>query len=142
MEKRIIILLIVLFLAIAASLGISVYYFLSVPKSVKPAPVTATNVPVKSRQKPLLFTPPDLAKQLEEINKNYPEIITGVIKFLDTKNSFKTTLTTDSGMVYTLWPSQPEVVYQSFGAKNNGKVQVNGKPLGNGMLSWALMRPI
>ena len=79
---------------------------------------------------------------LEIIKKNYPEVITGVIKFFDKNNYFKATLKTDAGIEYILWPAQPKSVYESFGAKDGGRVQVNGKPLEDGKLNWALMKPI
>ena len=84
----------------------------------------------------------DPAKQLQDMQKDYPQIITGTIKFFDTKTSFKSTITTDSGTEYILQPAQPESVYESFGAKNGGKVQVNAKMAGNGNIDWVLMKPI
>ena len=90
-------------------------------------------------QKPI--TPPSQAQQLQTIKQNFPEVINGTIKFLDTKDSLKTTLETAGGKIYILWPAQPEAVYQSLGVNNGNKVQVNGKANGDKLL-WALMKPI
>lgn len=140
MQRNKIILLAMLVIFIAVLLGLGAYYFSLVFPGVKTAP--SANIGQKSAQKMHAPVIPSAAEQLELIKKNYPALITGTIKFFDTKNSFKTTLTTAAGVQYTLWPAQPESVYKSFGAKNNVKVQVNGKPIGDGKLEWALMKPI
>lgn len=142
MQSQKIILLIILILIVAAVLGIGIYYFFLNLRSVIIGPVNNIGLQQKTQQKAQSPIPPDPAKQLEEINRNYPEVITGVIKFFDAKNSFKATLKTDDGIEYILWPAQPKSVYESFGAKNGGKVQVNGKLLEGGKLGWALMKPI
>jgi flagellar basal body-associated protein FliL len=141
MQKKKIVLLIILILFVAVLLGVGIYYFFYILHGAITGPGvhSAQKVAPKKLHSPNSSTPADQSKI---INKNYPEIITGVIKFLDTKDFFKTTLTTDSGTEYVLWPAQPESVYESFGAKNSGRIQVNGKPLEGGKLSWALMKPI
>jgi hypothetical protein len=87
---------------------------------------------------------PDPAKQMELILKNYPEAASGTINFWYKGNELiKTTLKTDAGKIYTLWPFQPQSVYESFGAKNGKKVEVHAKSLINtDRLEWSLMKPL
>jgi hypothetical protein len=89
-----------------------------------------------------VIKPPDPGVELARLQNDYPEIITGIIKFLDTKNSYKTTLAASDGKEYMLWPAQPASVYQSLGIKNGDKVQVNGKIFEDDKLTWALIKPI
>ena len=144
MQNQKIIISIVSVICMAILLIVGGYYFLLVKdlkSTVSPAKNAALKQPTQQKIVPPI-TPPDSAKQQEIINTNYPQVITGTIQFLDVKNVFKTTLKTADGTVYTLWPAQPEAVYKSFGATNGGKVQLNGKPLKDGKLSWILMKPI
>jgi hypothetical protein len=141
MQQKII-LFIILILFVVIAFGAGIYYFLFISQGVKTGSIGNVDLEQRIQRKVRPPIPPDPAKQLEEINKNYPEVIMGVIKFFDTKNSFKATLKTDDGTEYILWPAQPKSVYESFGVKNGGKVQVNGKPLEGGKLRWALMKPI
>lgn len=83
---------------------------------------------------------PDPEEQLEKIKQEKPEIITGIIKFLDTKSVFKTTITSADGKTYILYPAQPKSIYESYGVKNGQKVQINAKLLENGQIEWALLR--
>lgn len=137
MNKKTSVLIVVLVILILVII-LGIIFILPLFQYKSPLPVATGNSASQSVPK----TPLTPAQQLEQIQKNYPEIITGVINFLDTKNSYKTTITADDGKQYTLWPPQPESIYESFGAENGGKVQVNGKPLTGNMLSWALMKPI
>ena len=135
--------LIIMLLIVIVFLAVGIYYFNSALKGNIIIPV-AKNSAAPSIVLPKIqsIVPSNSSKTLQDIQKNYPQIITGTIKFLDVKNSYKSTLTAADGTVYILWPAQPESVYKSHGAKNNGKIQVNGKILGNGELEWALMKPI
>lgn len=142
MQQKKITLFIILILFVVIAFGAGIYYFLFISQGVKTGSIGNVDLEQIIQRKVRPPIPPDPAKQLEEIKKNYPEVIIGVIKFFDTKNSFKATLKTDDGIEYILWPAQPKSVYESFGAKNGGKVQVNGKPLEDGKLNWALMKPI
>lgn len=145
MLKKNLIFLIIIILVIIIAIAGGIYYIVFVLNGVKaPSGDARLQARLQARMQQIAQAPPppDPAKQLETIQKNYPEIITGTIRFFDTKNSFKATLTTDAGIEYLLWQAQPKAIYESFGAKNGGKVQVNGKPLDGGKLSWALMKPI
>ena len=79
---------------------------------------------------------------MQIVNQNYPQIIKGVIKFFDTKDLYKATLQADNGTTYILQPAQPKVFYEALGAKDGGRVQVNGKPQDGDGLLWTLMKPI
>jgi len=117
-------------------LGIIIVFSLAHPQTLIPANPTAS----QNKAKPT--PPPTAEQQLTLMQKNYPLVVTGVIKFLDTKTAYKTTLKTDAGVEYLLWPAQPSAVYKTFGAKNGGRAQVNGKILGGGKLGWVLMKPL
>lgn len=84
----------------------------------------------------------DPIEHLGQIKRDYPEVVRGVIVFLDTKNSLKTTVKADDGKEYVLWPAQPKSVYESFGAKDGGRVELQGRFPGGGKLEWGLIKPI
>ena len=130
--------IVIIILVLLALVGAGVYYFVFVSRGVN-----LVKAPPKliTQQAPKPITPPSQAQQLQTIKQNFPEVIIGTIKFLDTKDSLKTTLETAGGKIYILWPAQPEAVYESLGVNNGNKVQVNGKPDGD-ELRWALMKPI
>ena len=86
--------------------------------------------------------PPAPAKELERLQAAFPEVITGIIKFSGTANSFTATLKTDSGTEYILMPTQPKSVYESFGVEDGSRIQLNGKILTGNQLNWVLMKPI
>lgn len=144
-KKSLIISVVIIFIIIAGAIG--AYYFVLYTQNITNVPVVSIkSTDKKSDTKPPPPPPapsaPTVAQQLEQIKKNYPEVITGIINFLDTKNSLKTTVKTNDGKVYILWPAQPESVYRSFGVKNGGRVEIQGKVLENGMLGWGTMKPI
>ena len=138
MKKIFIVIIILIVLALA---GAGVYYFVFSANGIHGISVLKAPPNLKTEQAPKPIALPDQAKQLEIIKQNFPQVITGTIKFLDTKDSLKTTLQTSAGTTYILWPPQPEGVYQSLGINSGNKVQVNGKPNGDKLL-WALMKPI
>jgi hypothetical protein len=132
MKKNNLILLVAIIIVIIIAI-VCVYYFMPNSQNSAVAPNTSANIP----------PPPTPEEQLAQIKKDYPQVITGVINFLDTKTSLKTTLRTDDGTVYTLWPVQPESIYKSLGAKDGGRVEVQAKIVGNGqLLEVGSMKPI
>ena len=126
---------IVILVIIIAALGI--YYLASSPQSAYTPVTLKQNAPGK-----IVVVPPTPAQQADQVKKDYPEVITGTINFLDTGSSLKTTVKTDDGKVYILSPGQPESIYKSFGAKDGGRVQIQGKVLQNGELAWGSMKSI
>jgi len=134
MNRRILILSVVSLVVILAIVLILIFIYS--PRNSIPA---GQKVPQPKIETKASLTP---AQQLDQIKKNYPEIVQGTINFLDANGLLKTTIKTTDGKVYILWPPQPAAIYETFGAENGGKVQVNGKSLGNGKLSWTLMKPI
>jgi len=137
MTKKVLILSIALVsLIIGIILGVSVYYLLLYPKN----PINSSAGGAEEKTEGVIELTP--AQQLEKTKKDYPEVIQGIISFLDTKNSLKTTVKTDDGKEYILWPPQPKSVYESFGAKNNGRVEIQARFLEEGKLGWGLMKPI
>jgi hypothetical protein len=130
-KENIILLIIILVIAVAIISAITIYYPFQhiAPKS--------------AGLKKETIEPPTITfeQQMNQIKKDFPEVITGTIHFLDTKNSLKTTIKTDDGKEYTLWPSQPESVYESFGAKDGGKVEIQAKAPQDGKVQWELMKP-
>lgn len=134
--NKIFIVIIILVVLVLAGAGVYFFVFSSKGVNLEKAP---PKLIIKQAPKPIALPSP--AQQLQNIKQNFPEIIVGTIKFLDTKDSLKTTLETAGGKIYILWPAQPEAVYESLGVNNGNKVQVNGKPDGD-ELRWALMKPI
>ena len=137
MKKAVIVIIVLIIVLVSAAAGAGICYFFITNKSPEKSggPQRIVHVPPK-------VVLPNPADVLAKVKKEYPETITGVIKFLDTKTALKTTLTTSDGTVYILWPPQAESIYESLGAKNGGEIQVNGKPLDGGKLNWVVMKPI
>lgn len=129
------IIILVIIVAVAA-----VYYFVSQqPKIPGTAPIVGNNT---ITPKPVAVKLPDINQQEAQIKIDYPQVIDGVITFLDAGTVLKTTIKATDGKVYELYPAQPESVYMSFGAKNGGQVEIQGKVLDAGKLSWGAMKPI
>lgn len=136
MSKNLIIIIIsIVIFAILAVIGIGIYYYTS---SINYSFKNTEQKTEEIKEVPQVT----LEEQTAEINKNYPDKITGVITFSDTKTSYKTTIKTDSGKEYILWPAQSSQIYQNFGAKNGGRVEIQGKINSQGNLEWALIKPI
>ncbi len=137
MEKKFLILLIAaVILVILVVLGVIVYspQFLS---------KTISNLSgVNGVEENKIMAPPDPTKILKQGKKDYPEIIKGVISFLDTKGLFKTVVKVDGGKEYTIWPAEPKSVYESLGVKNGGRVEIQGRFSQDGNIEWFLMKPI
>jgi hypothetical protein len=132
MKKNNLIIIVVAIILVIIAI-VCVYYFM-------PKEQNYTFVPNTSVKAPPAPTPEE---QLAQIKKDYPQVITGIIKFLDTNTSIKSTVTTSEGAVYTLWPNQPKSIYQSFGAKDGGRVEIQAKIVNNGQfISWGIMKPI
>jgi hypothetical protein len=139
MNAKILVLVIILVVLIAAGIGLGIIFIPSLAKpKILPAVQPVVTVP-KEIIPPLPSSPEE---QLTQMQKDYPVVVQGTINFLDTKTLIKTTLTTADGKVYILSPAQPKVIYESFGAKNGQKVQVNAKSLENVNLQWALMKSL
>jgi len=136
MSKNLIMIIVSIVAAVVLiAAGIGIYYYIS---SVN----YNLNNPGKGTEnvKEVVEITPD--QQTEQLKKDYPDTITGVITFSDTKTSYKTTVKTDSGKEYTLSPAQSSVIYQNFGAKNGGRVEIQGKINSQGNLEWALIKPL
>jgi flagellar basal body-associated protein FliL len=136
MSKNLIVIIIsVVVVIVLAAVGIGIYYYVS---SVN----YNLNNPEKNTEniKEVVEITPD--QQTAQLKKDYPDIITGVITFSDTKTSYKTTIKTDSGKEYILSPAQSSEIYQNFGAKNGGRVEIQGKINSQGSLEWAMIKPI
>ncbi|MGD0577111.1 MAG: hypothetical protein ABSA74_03500 [Candidatus Staskawiczbacteria bacterium] len=138
--SKVLIAAIILIVVILA--GIGVYYFVFFNRA--PAPVAVKNnfLPVRKTNKIPAAKPITPEEQAAEIQKDYPQKIIGVINFLDTKTSYKATIKTDGGEIYTLWPPQPEAIYGSIGVKNGQRVSVQGKIDNQVNLEWATITPI
>ena len=133
MTNKSLIIIIILIIVVALGVGVYLYFFHS------PASVTNKDGGEEKTEIPITMT---FEEQIEQTKKDYPEVIRGVINFLDTKNSLKTIIKTDNGKEYVLWPAQPKSVYESFGAKNNGRVEIQGRYLDTDKIEWGIMKPI
>jgi len=148
MSQKNLIILVAIILAIVVVMGI--YYFVSISQKSIGTPIVGLSVqPVAPgsvvTNKPIVPLTPQ--QQLAQTKKDYPLVITGVINFLDAKvyvniNSLKTTIKTDDGKVYILWPAQPESIYKYLGAQDGGRVELQAKTPQNGELEWGSMKPI
>jgi hypothetical protein len=74
--------------------------------------------------------------ELDQIIKDFPDIVNGIITLADVETKIKT----DDGKEYLLWPPQPSSVYTYIGIKNKQKVEVQGRILKNNHLEWRLMK--
>lgn len=74
--------------------------------------------------------------ELDQIIKDFPDIVSGIITLADVETKIKT----DDGKEYLLWPPQPSSVYTYIGIKNKQKVEVQGRILKNNHLEWRLMK--
>lgn len=136
-KKETIISAIIIFVIIGIIIG--GYYF--VPYLQKSTNISDVNTKTPEG-KTEAITPPTAEQQSAQIKKDYPEVIQGTISFFDTKNLLKTTIKTSDGKEYMLWPAQPKSVYESFGAKNGGRVEIQGRFSKDGNIEWGLMKPI
>jgi len=134
-KKIIIIISIAVVILVLCAAGISLYYFMSKNNT------TGLNGE-NNNGTPGVPKTPEEAEYTQEMQKeDYPEVITGTIKFLDSANTYKSTLTTSDGKVYTLSPDQPSSIYGSFGAKNGGKVKIQGR-YKDDKIEWTVMESI
>ena len=67
------------------------------------------------------------AKEEEErlVEERYPDVVKGIINFAENKITIKT----DDGKEYSLWPTQPRVIYERQGITNGQQVEIRGKIL-------------
>lgn len=143
MNRNLIILILIITAITAVSLGLANFYFNKpgnpIPGAEEQKPLTQNITEIPPDQAP---KPPSLQEDQEAINRRFPDIIKGIIKFFDKDSVFKTTLTTSDGKSYTLYPNQPKNIYQEiYGAKNGGMVEIKGKIEGN-LIKWTTMKPI
>ena len=127
------ILAVIIILLILSVPAIYLYFSLNGFKSVKNTGVVESN----NTQKSQLST---LEEIESKIKTDYPETVSGVINFLGAGETFKATLTTDAGKVYTLWPVEPKSIYESFGAKDGVNIEVRAKSLDVTNLEWKSMK--
>ncbi len=114
-------------------LSIALYYFISsgiLPiKNILPGIQQEKEVPRVTQE-----------EQDAQLAKEYPNTFTGIISFQDTDESYKTTLKTDDGKEYILWPAQPKIIYESFGAKDGAMVEIQGKLSSQINLEWTKIK--
>ncbi len=139
MKKISTIVLILAIIVVLAAVGFYAYVYFHSNKDIN-AP--AKQIPVVKKNTVELKKLPTPEEQLEKIKNDYPEVVSGVINFLDKGDIFKTTIKIDTGKIYTLSPAQPASVYESLGAKNGHKVELRAKSLTGSSLEWSLMRLI
>ena len=82
------------------------------------------------------------AEQQAQLQKKFPLVIKGVIKILDTNESFKAVLKTSDEKEYILWPPQPAQIYWNSGIKSGSAVRIQGRINENGYLEWGSMEII
>jgi len=128
MPKQTILLIIVII--IIALLGVGIYYFIN--KNMFIAPVL-NNVGVQKSNPPQ----PSQA-QLEQIEKDWPDIIEGNISFSGQDNI----VTDNDGKEWVLIPPKPESVYADTGIKSGQKIKVFGKFLENNIIQRGAVIPL
>jgi hypothetical protein len=78
----------------------------------------------------------------ELLEKEYSEKIQGTINFFDQGNNYNPAITTDDGKQYIIWPSEVKSIYESFGAKDGGRVEIWGKFTDDGKLNIGKIIPL
>lgn len=135
MERRTINIIIILtsIIFIIAFAGVGIYYIINLDfNSAKPS----LNQPEENNTVRKLPTKEEVDAQ----NKiNYPDTLTGIIKFLDEN---KSTLTTLNNKEYIFYPNQPTGIYQSFGIEDGDKVQVQAKILEDNKIKWISIKKV
>lgn len=76
------------------------------------------------------------ALELDKINKDFPDTVSGVISLLDSGSKIKT----KDGKEYSLWPLQPISIYKYMGLANGQSVEIQGKILDANRLQWRLIK--
>jgi uncharacterized protein YdeI (BOF family) len=140
MSKKIIIITLLIILVII--LGAAIYYAMQHGSTPTPGNNQPNN-PVSQNTAPQpQHKVPTVAEQVAQINKDYPETITGTINFLDKGINYKTTITADGGKEYIVSPPQSESIYKSMGLKDGQRVEVQGKINDQGNLILGTLKPI
>jgi hypothetical protein len=134
--NKIVLLIIILVILIAALAGI--YYFIF----LNPQNMPESLAPQQNNAQSQLEKKPTVEEQAIQIKKDYPLVVRGIISFLDNKGSFKTTVKSDDGKIYTLWPAEPSSVYGTFKVKSGGRVEIQGRVNNQGNLEWGSMKSI
>lgn len=136
-KSLVIIIVAVIILVAAGGFG----YFKWISKNVDViTPEQKAKITEQKKLEPVAL--PDPEKQLDAVKQKYPQVITGTIRFFDANGSYKTTIKAADGTEYTLQPAQPKSIYESYGVKNGGRVQVSAKVLAGNKIEWALMKPL
>lgn len=138
MDKKLILIIALVVLIVVAG-GI---YFLIYSRSEQKNYDNVQNSMERARKEIAQIKVPSKEDQLAQIKKDYPETITGILNFFDTTTTFKATIKTDAGKIYTLWPAQPKDIYESFGVREGQRVEIWGKTNSQGNLEWGDIKPI
>lgn len=139
MSKKDLIISVIIVLIFIIGVGIGVYYFVSYSNPViSPVVVSKEDIEKKAQE--------DILKrkqaELEQLKKDFPDAIQGIIKFSGDKPEDKTTVKTDNGVEWTLWPDRPKSLYEHEGIRDGQRVEVRGKILDENRIQWRLVTPI
>jgi len=145
-SQKIIIIIIIFAVLVLIASGIGVYYsiygnfkFNFIKFGVNPI----TNATNNSNNESVVKIETPSVQEVENQNKiNYPDTVIGTINFLDKGSVIKSTIKTSGGKEYTLSPNQPKAIYESFGAKDGKKVEIQGKITADNKLEWLTMKAI
>jgi len=146
MSKKLIVIIILATVVLLALIGGGAYYLIKSKANSNPNSDSTSGENLTASAQPQK-TDAEIKKEKEEqltqLNKDYPDKVTGVITFADTAKAYKATVKADSGKEYLLSPAQPQSVLEAlFGVKNGDKVEVQGKINNKGNLEWAIITPI
>lgn len=128
MDKKTIILIVVVSILILAAVGVLVYVLMN--KNLG-APVSGPRV---SENGEIVYEQVPIEEAEKQVNKDFPDTLVGTLSL----SSEKATLRTDSG-TYTFTPDQPVGIYQSFGVENGDRVSVKCKILDNNTIQFFSM---
>jgi len=133
------ILLVAVIVLIVVILAVYFYFSIYQFRNLKITDVNENITPTQLTKEEMLQK---IEEEKQQIKKDFPEIIIGVIKLLDSETNYKATITTDDGKTYTLFPLQPKSIYKSLGIESGQKVQIRAKDLNEDKLEWAEMTPV
>ena len=142
MSKKVLIIIISAIILVVV-IGAVVYYFSSNKNNIvkQIGNTVSQNTNQSANNVAPVQKPPTPQEQTAQINKDYSQKIRGVINF-DTSKAMKTTIKSDDGKIYTLWPPQSSPIYESFGVKNGQRVEIQGKLNSQGNLEWVTLKSI
>jgi hypothetical protein len=118
-KKNVVIAVLVALVAVIVILVVGVMYF-NKNKLSSVAPVT--------NKTPEAIQKKQIAEAQAAYNKEFPDLITGVINIVSDK---KTTIKADNGTVYLVSPAMPMLFFKNSMVKDGGAVKTRGKILEN-----------